>query len=69
MPSAWTFATVATLPTLADFDSFLLRYWRKPEATRETIAEGGWLKTGDIAVKGEGGVLGIVDRKKVRCGV
>jgi acyl-CoA synthetase (AMP-forming)/AMP-acid ligase II len=23
-------------------------YWRKPEATREVLVEGGWLRTGDI---------------------
>lgn len=41
-------------------------YWGKPEATRETIMEGGWLRTGDIAVRSEEGYLSIVDRKKVR---
>ena len=26
----------------------MLEYWRKPEATRETLLPGGWLRTGDI---------------------
>ena len=41
-------------------------YWGKPEATRETKTEDGWLKTGDIALLHEDGNLSIVDRKKVR---
>lgn len=40
-------------------------YWGREEATRETMAEGGWLRTGDIAVRRGDGCLGIVDRKKV----
>ena len=40
-------------------------YWRKPEATRNTLTEDGWLKTGDIVLKNEDGKLSIVDRKKV----
>ncbi|KAK3070047.1 hypothetical protein LTS18_000155, partial [Coniosporium uncinatum] len=39
-------------------------YWRKPEATRETLTEDGWLKTGDIAYVDERGRFYIVDRKK-----
>ncbi|KAF2102712.1 putative 4-coumarate-CoA ligase [Rhizodiscina lignyota] len=38
-------------------------YWGKPEATKETITEDGWLKTGDIAYV-EKGKFFIVDRKK-----
>ncbi|KAF2462213.1 hypothetical protein BDY21DRAFT_277537 [Lineolata rhizophorae] len=39
-------------------------YWKKPEATRETISPDGWLKTGDIAFVDENGKFYIVDRKK-----
>ncbi|KAL1297202.1 hypothetical protein AAFC00_004772 [Neodothiora populina] len=39
-------------------------YWRKPEATKETLTSDGWLKTGDIAYLDEQGLLFIVDRKK-----
>ena len=38
-------------------------YWRKPEETRAAF-EGGWLHTGDIAVRQADGLLRIVDRKK-----
>lgn len=38
-------------------------YYKNPEATAGTIADG-WLKTGDIAVVDEDGHLAIVDRKK-----
>ncbi len=41
-------------------------YWKKPEATRETITPDGWLMTGDIAFEDADGKLSIVDRKKVR---
>lgn len=41
-------------------------YWGKPEATRETLTEGGWLRTGDIAYMDKENKLFIVDRKKVR---
>lgn len=39
-------------------------YWKKPEATKETITPDGWLKTGDIAWYDKGGKFFIVDRKK-----
>ena len=39
-------------------------YWRNDEATRETITEDGWLKTGDIARMDEQGMFSIVDRAK-----
>ena len=41
-------------------------YWGKPEATRETLTEDGWLRTGDIAYMDKENKLFIVDRKKVR---
>ncbi|KAK3104270.1 4-coumarate--CoA ligase-like 4, partial [Teratosphaeriaceae sp. CCFEE 6253] len=39
-------------------------YWRKPEATAETMTVDGWLKTGDIAYRDQEGLIYIVDRKK-----
>ncbi len=41
-----------------------LGYWNKPEATRETFTEDGWLKTGDVGVWVDGTHLKIVDRIK-----
>lgn len=40
-------------------------YWKNEKATKETMLEGGWLKTGDIAVSDERGWFWIVDRLKV----
>ena len=39
-------------------------YWRKPEATKETKTEDGWLKTGDIAYVDDHNKFYVVDRKK-----
>ena len=39
-------------------------YWRRPEATAEAFDEGGWLRTGDLAVIDAHGFVNIVDRKK-----
>lgn len=41
-----------------------LRYWRNPEATKESLSPDGWLKSGDIAIV-KNGWFWIVDRKKV----
>ncbi|HHF3025020.1 TPA: long-chain-fatty-acid--CoA ligase FadD [Vibrio diabolicus] len=39
-------------------------YWQRPEATKDTINEDGWLSTGDIVKFDDEGFLHIVDRKK-----
>ncbi len=39
-------------------------YWKKPEATKETFTEDGWLKTGDVGVWVDGTHVKIVDRIK-----
>lgn len=41
-------------------------YWRNEKATRETMLEGGWLRTGDVAVVDEREWFYIVDRLKVK---
>lgn len=41
-------------------------YWRKPEATKETLTPDRWLKTGDIAYVDDQTKFYVVDRKKVR---
>jgi fatty-acyl-CoA synthase len=38
-------------------------YWKRPEANAETL-RGGWLHTGDVAIKDEDGYFYIVDRTK-----
>lgn len=40
----------------------MLRYWNRPEATRETFTEDGWLKTGDVAYLREDGNIRLVGR-------
>ena len=39
-------------------------YYNNPEGTRETIDEGGWLHSGDLAVMGENGYVKITGRLK-----
>ncbi len=39
-------------------------YFNKPEETKETFYENGYLKTGDVAVADENGYISIVDRVK-----
>lgn len=41
-----------------------LGYWRNEKATRETISEDGWLRTGDVVEVDDKGWFWIVDRKK-----
>lgn len=40
-------------------------YWGNPKATKETMTDDGWLKTGDICYIDEHGKFFVVDRKKV----
>ena len=44
-------------------------YYGNPEATREAIADGKWLRTGDLGFFGESGSLHFVDRIKkiIKC--
>ena len=44
--------------------SVIKGYINRPEATAETITDGGWLHTGDIARMDQHGFIFIVDRKK-----
>ena len=44
--------------------SRMLGYFRDPKATAETIVEGGWLRTGDMARRGAEGQIHIVGRGK-----
>ena len=37
-------------------------YWRRPDATREVLLDGGWLRTGDAARMDRDGYVWIVDR-------
>jgi len=39
-------------------------YWRQPQATRDTIMEGGWLRTGDAAYLDAQGYIYLFDRFK-----
>jgi fatty-acyl-CoA synthase len=44
--------------------SVMRGYWGAPERTRETLDEGGWMHTGDLAVIDERGYCNIVGRVK-----
>jgi acyl-CoA synthetase (AMP-forming)/AMP-acid ligase II len=48
---------------IAQSNSIMTEYWKKPKETAETIVEG-WLHTGDLAYYDEKGFIYIVDRKK-----
>lgn len=42
----------------------MLGYWQRPEATADTMTNGGYFKTGDIAIQLDTGEFKIVDRLK-----
>jgi acyl-CoA synthetase (AMP-forming)/AMP-acid ligase II len=42
--------------------STMTEYWRRPEATSEAFADGGWFRTGDVAVHHPDGSYSIVGR-------
>ena len=48
---------------IAQSDSIMTEYWKKPKETAEAIVDG-WLHTGDLAYYDEKGFIFIVDRKK-----
>ncbi|MCU1375453.1 MAG: Acyl-CoA synthetase (AMP-forming)/AMP-acid ligase, partial [Actinomycetia bacterium] len=39
-------------------------YWHDPDATAAALTDGGWLRTGDVAIAGDDGTLRLVDRVK-----
>ena len=39
-------------------------YWQRPEDTERAFIDGGWFRTGDVAVVDEEGFLYLVDRKR-----
>jgi long-chain acyl-CoA synthetase len=45
-------------------DGTFAGYWRKPEATAQTITDDGWLRTGDVGTWEDGTHLKITDRMK-----
>ncbi|TYC08917.1 long-chain fatty acid--CoA ligase [Actinomadura syzygii] len=45
-------------------DQVMSRYWDDPESTRGALSSDGWLRTGDLGVLHESGVLRLIDRKK-----
>jgi fatty-acyl-CoA synthase len=42
----------------------MLKYWNKPEATKEAVDSEGWMHTGDLALMHENGYVNIVGRTK-----
>ncbi|MAW82116.1 MAG: hypothetical protein CMI63_17905 [Parvularcula sp.] len=44
-------------------DTNMLGYWRRPEATADAFAKGGWLRTGDIGYWREDGNISLAGRR------
>jgi long-chain acyl-CoA synthetase len=49
---------------LAKGPNIMMGYYKRPDATAETITDGGWFHTGDIGVMVDNKFLKITDRKK-----
>jgi len=45
-------------------EHIMIEYWNNPDATRESITEDGWFRTGDVASVDEEGFIYIQDRIK-----
>lgn len=45
-------------------EHIMVGYWNLPEQTEEALADGGWLRTGDIGIMDKDGYVSIVDRLK-----
>lgn len=64
-PSGWRDAAVGeTGEIVVRGPITMIGYWRSPEATAETLREGGWLRTGDLATCDTEGFVTLVGRAR-----